>query len=155
MECARSNFAMIALNNFVYVYGGISGAGVGDEAHYPMLAIETIERYTPKIDKWEPIRIATAPRLAAFAWTRLGEGKNGEEAQIAILGGTNGEIATEEFMIIDFNKETVINKQTSFEFNTCMGKMVYHEGTETLYHIGGMGSQGVDFKLKLGELNWE
>ena len=36
-----------------------------------------------------------------------------------------------------------------------MGKMIYHEGSETLYHIGGMGSQGVDYKLKLGELNWQ
>ena len=139
MECARSNFALVALNNFVYVFGGISGALDGENAHHPCLALEVIERYTPKINKWEPIKIADAPRLAAFSWTRLGEGK-GDEAKIAILGGTNGEIATEEFMIIDFNAETVINKQTNFEFNTCMGNMIFHESSNTLYHIGGMGS---------------
>lgn len=27
MACARSNFAMVALRNYIYVYGGISGAG--------------------------------------------------------------------------------------------------------------------------------
>ena len=30
MQCARSNFAMIATTNFIYVYGGISGAGDGE-----------------------------------------------------------------------------------------------------------------------------
>lgn len=93
---------MIALSNLIYVYGGISGSGEGTEAHHPVLAQEVIERYTPKIDKWEPIKIAAAPRIAAFSWTRLTN-----DAEIAILGGTNGEIATEEFMIIDFNAETV------------------------------------------------
>ena len=38
MQCARSNFALVALSNFVYVYGGISGAGDGSEAHHPVLA---------------------------------------------------------------------------------------------------------------------
>lgn len=36
-----------------------------------------------------------------------------------------------------------------------MGKMVFHEGTETLFHIGGMGSNGVDYKMKLGEKEWQ
>ena len=27
MQCARSNFAMIGLNNYIYAYGGISGCG--------------------------------------------------------------------------------------------------------------------------------
>ena len=103
MQCARSNFAMIALNNMVYVYGGISGAGDATEAHHPVLAEIVIERYTPKIDSWEPIVVNDAPKLAAFSWCRLGN-----EAKIAILGGTNGEIATEEFMLVDFNEETVL-----------------------------------------------
>ena len=58
-------------------------------------------------------------------------------------------------MIVDFNQESVLNRQTSFEFNTCMGTMVYHEGQNTLYHIGGMSSQGVDYKMKLGDTKWE
>ena len=35
-----------------------------------------------------------------------------------------------------------------------MGTMIYHEGTETIYHIGGMGSNGVDYKMKLSENEW-
>merc|ERR1712083_227332 len=95
MECARSNFAMVPLSNYVYVYGGISGAGEGQTAHHPQLALEVIERYTPKIDKWEPLKINAAPSLAAFAWTRLNTTPgHADEAKIAVLGGTNGDIAT-------------------------------------------------------------
>lgn len=147
---------MVALSNFVYVYGGISGAGEGNQAHHPVLAQEVIERYTPKIDKWEPIKIAAIPRLAAFSWTRLNTRPgHADEAKIAILGGTNGDIATEEFMLIDFTAETAMQKQTNFEFNTCMGTMFFHEGSETLYHIGGMGSNGVDYKMKMGDTKWQ
>ena len=109
-----------------------------------------------KADKWEVMKIATAPRLAAFSWTRLNtKPGHADEAKIVILGGTNGDIATEEFMMIDFNAETAMLKQTNFEFNTCMGTMIFHEGSETLYHIGGMGSQGVDYKMKLGDTEWK
>ena len=38
MANKRSNFAMIGLRNFIYVYGGISGAGQGEESHHPQLA---------------------------------------------------------------------------------------------------------------------
>ena len=155
MACARSNFAMVPLSNFVYVYGGISGAGEGSQSHHPNLATEVIERYTIKADKWEVMQIAAAPRLAAFSWSRLNtKPGHADEAKIVVLGGTNGDIATEEFMIIDFNAETAMQKQTNFEFNTCMGTMLYHEGSEMIYHIGGMGSQGVDYKMKLGDTEW-
>ena len=111
MTCARSNFALVPLSNFVYVYGGISGAGEGEKAHHPTLAAEVIERYTPKADTWEIIKIATAPRLAAFSWTRLSTRPGHEdEAKIAILGGTDGDIATEDFMIVDFSAETAMKK---------------------------------------------
>jgi len=36
-----------------------------------------------------------------------------------------------------------------------MGTMVFHEGSETLYHIGGMGSNGADYRMKLGETTWQ
>ena len=58
-------------------------------------------------------------------------------------------------MIVDFNESTVLSRQTSFEFNTCMGTMIFHDRTQTLYHIGGMGSAGADYKMKLGETSWE
>jgi len=38
MQHARSNFAMIAVSNSVYVFGGISGSGEGEQAHFPVLA---------------------------------------------------------------------------------------------------------------------
>ena len=90
MKCARSNFAMIGLSNFVYVYGGISGCGQGEDSHHPVLAETMIERYQPKADVWEPIVIATAPSLAAFAWTRLGT--KPDDSKIVVFGGSNGEI---------------------------------------------------------------
>ena len=33
MQSARSNFAMVALKNYIYVYGGISGAGEVQQCH--------------------------------------------------------------------------------------------------------------------------
>ena len=36
-----------------------------------------------------------------------------------------------------------------------MGCMLYHESADTLYHIGGMNSEGVDYKMKLTETKWE
>ena len=82
----------------MYAYGGISGSGDGSNAHHPVLATEVIERYTIKADKWDVIKIASAPRIAAFSWTRLNtKPGHADEAKIVILGGTNGDIATEEF----------------------------------------------------------
>ena len=72
-----------------------------------------------------------------------------DEGKIVILGGTNGKNAQKEFYIVDFNESTVTQKETNFEFNTCMGTMVFHEGSGYLYHIGGMGSNGNDYRMKL------
>ena len=46
-----------------------------------------------------------APRLAAFSWAQIGD-----EAKIVLLGGTNGDIMTEELVIIDFKMETALVK---------------------------------------------
>ena len=46
MLSARSNFALLALKDFVYVYGGISGKGSGTNSHRPNLVTNIIERYT-------------------------------------------------------------------------------------------------------------
>ena len=149
MSTARANFAMIALQNFVYVYGGISGAGEGETAHHPVLADPIIERYTPQNDKWDTISISMAPSLAAFAWTQIED-----EAKIVILGGTNGDIMTEDFYIIDFKLENVLTRQTNFDFNTAMGKMVYSKTLDSVVHIGGMNSEGVNYQLKMGDTDW-
>ena len=36
-----------------------------------------------------------------------------------------------------------------------MGTMIFHDNSQSLFHIGGMGSQGVDYKMKLGETKWD
>jgi hypothetical protein len=69
MQAARSNFAMIAMSNFVYVYGGIMCAGEGEMAHWPIMADPLIERYAPQTDKWDTITITQAPSLGAFSWS--------------------------------------------------------------------------------------
>ena len=56
---------------------------------------------------------------------------------------------SDETVLIDLQSGTVQN--SSFEFNTSMGKMCYQEKKETLYHIGGMNSEGVDHWVKLGD----
>lgn len=61
MRSPRSNFALIALSNYVYVYGGISGASTGDAAHHPTIAMPLIERYMPQSDRWDTIEIKQAP----------------------------------------------------------------------------------------------
>lgn len=83
--------------------------------------------------------------MAAFSWCRIGD-----TAQIAVLGGCNGDILTEDFFIIDFDAETVMTKQTNFEFNTGMGKLMHVESRDSLMHLGGFNSEGDDFELKLG-----
>lgn len=90
-----------------------------------------------------------APSLAAFSWCQLGD-----TAQIAIVGGTDGDIMSDETYIIDLQAGTV--QQSSFEFNTSMGKMCYQASKSTLYHIGGMNSEGIDYSTVLdnAERRW-
>merc|ERR1719265_989795 len=35
MSTARANFAHLVLDNLVYVFGGISATGKGDQSHFP------------------------------------------------------------------------------------------------------------------------
>lgn len=151
MLSARANFAILALKNIIYVYGGISGAdSQPGREKYPTLANPPIERYTIASNSWESFTISMVTPLAAFSWCRVGE-----TAQIAILGGTNGEILTEDFFIIDFEAETVLQKQTNFEFNTGMGKLMHVESRNSLVHLGGFNSEGDDFELALGTTQWK
>ena len=73
MECSRSSFAMIGLRNYIYVYGGISGAGTGEQSHFPQLVSATVECYTIANDSWETMTLNTAPKLAAFSWCQMGD----------------------------------------------------------------------------------
>lgn len=103
MQSARSNFAMIALRNYIYVYGGISGSGTGSQSHHPILSEVVIERYLIAGDSWETVQVNMAPKLAAFSWCRMG----GDSAQIAVVGGTNGDIMSDETCVIDLQEGTV------------------------------------------------
>ena len=133
---------MIGLNNYVYVYGGISGSGEGEQAHHPVLASVNVERFTVAGDSWATETINMAPKLAAFSWCQMGD-----SSSIAIVGGTNGDIMTDETFVIDFTAGTV--QQSGFEFNTSMGKMCYQQSNRTLFHIGGMNSEGVDYQVAI------
>jgi len=73
MASARSNFAMIALKNYIYVYGGISGCGENEMSHHPILASSVVECYTIASDSWETITINMAFPLAAFSWCQMGD----------------------------------------------------------------------------------
>jgi len=144
MQSARSNFAMIAMKNFIYVYGGISGAGTGESLHVPTLSAVVIERYVIAGNNWETVQVNSVPKFAAFSWCQMGD-----SSEIAIVGGTNGDIMSDETNVIDLATGTV--QQSSFEFNTAMGTMCYQASKQTLYHMGGMNSQGVDYQVKLDQ----
>lgn len=137
MQKPRSNFAVLALDFYVYVFGGIRGkedGGIG-----PELNTITVERYMPQNDFWEEFKIPNFPYIAAFSWTPL-SGEN--EGQIAILGGTDGCILMNELWIADVKKATPSASlvDSEFDFNTGMGHLIYREKENTLLHCGGLSS---------------
>ena len=73
----------------------------------------------------------------------------GDTAQIAVVGGTNGDIMSDEMYIIDLQAGTV--QSSSFEFNTSMGIMCFSRDKNTLHHIGGMNSDGIDYQVTLND----
>lgn len=59
MQQARANFAILALKNVVYVYGGISGAeSSASRQKHPTLANPPIERYIIASNMWESFNIS-------------------------------------------------------------------------------------------------
>ena len=148
MLSARANFAMVSQKDSIYVIGGIAGRD-STEAHRPLMS-NAIERYSVSTDKWEQLNIANLSRLAAFAWTSLGD-----SGRIAILGGSNGGIMQDEVIIVDLKKETAENIPAPYPFYTGLGHLAYREEEKTLYSFGGLNSQGVNYKLKLDEKEWE
>jgi len=57
MKSARSNFAVLAMTQFIYVYGGIKGQGGASEKHKPQLVEHTVERYTIASNSWDIFEI--------------------------------------------------------------------------------------------------
>jgi N-acetylneuraminic acid mutarotase len=145
MNFKRANFSCLAVQNFVYVYGGISSGSTGGEAHRPILASMPIERFMPASNEWEELKIVGVPRLAAFSWCKIDEGS------IVVLGGSDGNLLSSDMMIIDFKEEKVKHVQTDFDFSTGCGHLVFRKSDSTLLHIGGFNSEGVNYQMKLGD----
>lgn len=148
MNSRRANFCHMLLDNYVYVFGGISGT-VDDKKnfHCPRMATVNAERYDPAADAWEKYEIPNIPSLGAFAWTRMGK----DSSTLVILGGTDGDLIQESMWTVDFkNKEA---KQSPFEFEQtiAMNKLLYRPSKNMLYSFGGYGSAGQNFKLKMEE----
>jgi hypothetical protein len=101
------------------------------------------------MDKWETMSIEGAPRLAAFSWTLI------SDSSIAILGGTNGSIMSEELTIIDLKSKQAEQKGASYPFFTGMGHLIFRKEENTLYHMGGLNSQGINYKIKLDQNEWQ
>lgn len=57
-------------------------------------------------------------------------------------------------MIVDFKGEQVMHKYTDFEFSTGCGHLVYRKSNDTLYHVGGFNSDGVNYQMKMSDLRW-
>lgn len=74
---------------------------------------------------------------------------------MAILGGSNGDILTQDMMIVDFKVASVAIKPTDFEFQTALGKMCFSHSQNRLVHIGGLNSEGVDYSLDVGSTKWQ
>lgn len=101
MKSNRANFAWTVVDNMVYVFGGISDRGPSqEEAHVPQLVSDLCERYDPKLDKWETIKIENAFPLGAFGWTVLDSPE-----KIMIVGGTDGDMLQENTWMIDFKTQ--------------------------------------------------
>lgn len=73
------------------------------------------------------MEIKNAPQIAAFGWTKLSEG------QIAVFGGSNGDLLVEDLWIIDFGKKTAEEKDA--HHGTCIAnsKLAYKKSNNSLY----------------------
>lgn len=101
MQSARANFAFTVVDNLVYVFGGVGGIGNTPESvHIPQLVSNMCERYDPKLDKWETIKIENSFPLGAFGWTVLDSPE-----KIMIVGGTDGDMLQENCWIVDFKTQ--------------------------------------------------
>jgi hypothetical protein len=62
---------------------------------------------------------------------------------------------SEELTIIDLKSESVEQKPASYPFFTGMGHLFFRKNEKTFYHIGGINSQGINYKIKLDQNDWE
>lgn len=57
-------------------------------------------------------------------------------------------------IIVDFKKESATNIPAPYPFYTGLGHLTYREEEKTLYSFGGLNSLGVNFRLKIDEMEW-
>ena len=103
------------------------------------------ERYDPATNTWDKFEIPNIPSLGAFAWTSKGKGSS----EIIILGGTDGDVLQDGMWTIDFKAQTATPSTFQFDQSLAMNKLVYRKDQNILYSIGGYGSEGQNFKLKM------
>lgn len=153
MNNRRANFCHLVLDNMVYIFGGISGqSNEKKHEHVPKMPTVVAEKYDPVADSWEKIEIPNIMPLGAFAWTPKGK----DSSEIIILGGTDGDVIQESMWTIDFKAKTAKMGEFEFEQTFAMNKLFYRPEANMLYSLGGYGSGGQNFKLKMeaGE-EWE
>ena len=89
--------------------------------------------------------------MAAFSWAR-----GPEPSQIYVLGGTDGCLLMSDLWLVDFRLEVpgVQRQDCDFDFATAMGALVYRKEDKTLHHIGGVNSGGINYWMKLSDMEW-
>lgn len=146
MHSTRSNFSITVVSNQVYVFGGLAGQSSGEEFWRPNLSSLICERYSPHSESWSEVRIQNLPSLAATSWTSTDDGR------VFILGGSDGNLLTNELFEVTITKDSqsarILNND--FEFSTGMGHLVYRKEANEIHHIGGFGSEGINYSLNLG-----
>ena len=145
MNSTRSNFNITVVSNQVYVFGGLAGPSSGKTPWRPTLSTTVCERYSPSTEKWSDIIIQNLPNLAATSWTSTDDGR------IFILGGSDGNLLTNELFEVTITKDSQTAKRlnTDFEFSTGMGHLVYRKEANEIHHIGGFGSEAINYSLTL------
>lgn len=148
MKSKRANFAMVSFKDCVYVVGGIEGKDAS-EKHRPVLSHHTCERYTTLSNKWESVTIANLPPLAAFSFTVK------SDHEIVILGGTNGQLMTDELITVDFTTRVAQHQNAGYPFYTSSGHLIFRDSDKTLYSFGGINSAGINYSLKTDDEEWQ
>ena len=97
MNEARSDFTSTVFDGIVYVWGGISGQGKGDQAHIPLMASSNIERFDPLKNVWEILNVQ-GPSLASFGCIPLCN----DGSIHLIAGGSDGESLSDELWELNY-----------------------------------------------------
>ena len=62
-----------------------------------------------------------------------------------ILGGSDGDLLSDQSWIINFKDKVAIEQNESIGVQTAMGKLIYRAEKDMIYSFGGYGSGGQNF----------